>query len=92
MSLVAVTKDNGRQTVIQDGFQNLETTRKNLPKDQWPTSVQSTRVAADGYFKPQNEASGFTNSNPASHASWLRQTTSASALRPVSGCTRRTRL
>src|SRR6266849_4413505 len=44
------------------------------------------------YFKFQKEGSGCTNSNPASQASWLRQTTSASALRPVSGWINRTRL
>ncbi|SRR6266436_5975755 len=46
--------------------------------------VVSNRRVLCGYCNPQNVASGFTNSNPASHASWLRQTTSASALRPVS--------
>ncbi len=33
---VAVTKDNVRQTVIKDGFQNLETIQKSLPKEKWP--------------------------------------------------------
>ncbi len=33
---VAVTKDNIKQTVIKDGFQNLETIEKSLPKDKWP--------------------------------------------------------
>jgi D-xylose transport system substrate-binding protein len=33
---VVVTKDNVKQTVIKDGFQNLETIEKNLPKDKWP--------------------------------------------------------
>ena len=36
--------------------------------------------SAAGYCNPQNVASGFTNSNPASQASWLRHTTSASFL------------
>jgi len=36
MALVAVTKDNVRRTVIKDGFQNLDTIEKNLPKDKWP--------------------------------------------------------
>jgi D-xylose transport system substrate-binding protein len=33
---VVVTKDNVMQTVIKDGFQNLETIKKSLPKDKWP--------------------------------------------------------
>src|SRR5256886_16179552 len=33
---VVVTKDNIKQTVIQDGFQNLETIQKTLPKEKWP--------------------------------------------------------
>jgi len=33
---VAVTKDNVKQTVIKDGFQNLETIQKSLPKEKWP--------------------------------------------------------
>jgi D-xylose transport system substrate-binding protein len=33
---VVVTKDNVMQTVIKDGFQNLETIRKSLPADKWP--------------------------------------------------------
>jgi len=33
---VVVTKDNVKQTVISDGFQNLETIQKNLPKEKWP--------------------------------------------------------
>ena len=33
---VVVTKDNVRQTVIKDGFQNLETIQKSLPNDKWP--------------------------------------------------------
>jgi D-xylose transport system substrate-binding protein len=33
---VAVTKENVRQTVIKDGFQNLETIQKSLPKEKWP--------------------------------------------------------
>lgn len=36
MNLVVVTKDNVKQTVIQDGFQNLETIQKSLPKEKWP--------------------------------------------------------
>jgi D-xylose transport system substrate-binding protein len=36
MKLVAVTKDNVKQTVIKDGFQNLDTIQKSLPKDKWP--------------------------------------------------------
>src|SRR5260370_35735005 len=55
------------------------------------TRLESARRAA-GYFRPQNVASGFTSSNPASQASWLRQETSDSALRPVSGWIRRTGL
>lgn len=33
---VVVTKDNVKQTVIKDGFQNLETIKKSLPKEKWP--------------------------------------------------------
>ena len=33
---VAVTKSNVKQTVIKDGFQNLETIQKSLPKEKWP--------------------------------------------------------
>ncbi len=33
---VVVTKDNVRQTVVRDGFQNLETIQKSLPKEKWP--------------------------------------------------------
>jgi D-xylose transport system substrate-binding protein len=36
MSPVVVTKDNVKQTVIKDGFQNLETIQKSLPKEKWP--------------------------------------------------------
>jgi D-xylose transport system substrate-binding protein len=33
---VVVTKENVKQTVIKDGFQNLETIQKSLPPDKWP--------------------------------------------------------
>ena len=33
---VVVTKDNVKETVIKDGFQNLETIQKSLPKEKWP--------------------------------------------------------
>src|SRR6266702_3919681 len=33
---VVVTKDNVKQTVIKNGFQNLETIQKSLPKEKWP--------------------------------------------------------
>jgi D-xylose transport system substrate-binding protein len=33
---VVVTKGNVRETVIKDGFQNLETIQKSLPKEKWP--------------------------------------------------------
>jgi D-xylose transport system substrate-binding protein len=36
LSPTVVTKDNVKQTVIKDGFQNLETIEKSLPKDKWP--------------------------------------------------------
>jgi D-xylose transport system substrate-binding protein len=36
VSPVAVTKTNVKQTVIKDGFQNLETIQKSLPKEKWP--------------------------------------------------------
>jgi len=34
--VVAVNKTNVRETIIKDGFQNLSTIQKSLPKDQWP--------------------------------------------------------
>lgn len=33
---IAVTKENVMQTVIKDGFQNLDTIKQNLPKEKWP--------------------------------------------------------
>ena len=33
---VVVTKENVKETVIKDGFQNLETIQKSLPKEKWP--------------------------------------------------------
>jgi D-xylose transport system substrate-binding protein len=33
---VAVTRGNIKETVIKDGFQNLETIQKSLPKEKWP--------------------------------------------------------
>lgn len=33
---VVVTKSNVKETVIKDGFQNLETIQKSLPKEKWP--------------------------------------------------------
>lgn len=36
VSPIVVTRDNVMQTVIKDGFQNLETIQKSLPKDKWP--------------------------------------------------------
>ena len=33
---VLVTKDNVKRTVIKDGFQDLETIQKSLPKEKWP--------------------------------------------------------
>jgi len=36
LSPVVVTKINVMQTVIKDGFQNLETIQKSLPKEKWP--------------------------------------------------------
>jgi len=35
-SPILVTKDNVKQTVIKDGFQNLETIQKSLPREKWP--------------------------------------------------------
>jgi len=35
-SPVVVTKEKVKQTVIKDGFQNLETIEKSLPKEKWP--------------------------------------------------------
>lgn len=34
--IIAVKKDNISQTVIKDGFQNLDTIKKSLPPEQWP--------------------------------------------------------
>jgi len=36
LSPMVVTKDNVKQTVIKDGFQNLETIEKSLPREKWP--------------------------------------------------------
>jgi D-xylose transport system substrate-binding protein len=36
LSPVVVTKDNVKQTVIKDGFQNLDTIQRSLPKEKWP--------------------------------------------------------
>ncbi len=36
LSPVVVTRDNVKQTVIKDGFQNLETIQKSLPMEKWP--------------------------------------------------------
>jgi D-xylose transport system substrate-binding protein len=36
LSPIVVTRDNVKQTVIKDGFQNLETIQKSLPKEKWP--------------------------------------------------------
>ncbi|HKW56072.1 MAG TPA: substrate-binding domain-containing protein [Candidatus Acidoferrum sp.] len=33
---IIVTKNNVKETVIKDGFQNLETIQKSLPKEKWP--------------------------------------------------------
>jgi D-xylose transport system substrate-binding protein len=33
---VVVTRGNVKETVIKDGFQNLETIQKSLPKEKWP--------------------------------------------------------
>jgi ABC-type xylose transport system substrate-binding protein len=33
---VVVTSKNMRETVIADGFQNLETIQKSLPPEKWP--------------------------------------------------------
>lgn len=33
---VVVTKENVKETVIKDGFQNLATIQKSLPKEKWP--------------------------------------------------------
>jgi D-xylose transport system substrate-binding protein len=35
---IVVTKHNLMETVIHDGFQNLDTIKKSLPPEQWPTS------------------------------------------------------
>jgi D-xylose transport system substrate-binding protein len=36
LSPVVVTRENVKDTVIKDGFQNLETIQKSLPKEKWP--------------------------------------------------------
>ena len=33
---IVVTKDNVMQTVIKDGFQDLDTIKQNLPQEKWP--------------------------------------------------------
>lgn len=33
---IPVTKKNVKETVIKDGFQNLDTIQKSLPKEKWP--------------------------------------------------------
>src|SRR6266852_3756996 len=33
---IVVTKGNVKETVVRDGFQNLETIQKSLPKEDWP--------------------------------------------------------
>ncbi len=33
---IVVTRSNVKETVVQDGFQNLETIQKSLPKEDWP--------------------------------------------------------
>jgi D-xylose transport system substrate-binding protein len=33
---VVVTKGNIKETVVRDGFQNLETIRRSLPRENWP--------------------------------------------------------
>lgn len=35
-TIVTVNKDNVSETVIKDGFQNLNTIKKSLPPEQWP--------------------------------------------------------
>src|SRR5437660_1482345 len=85
---VAATKSNRHQEWFPESrIDSEELTGGKLAS----VDSQSARCAP-GYFRPQKVASGFTNSKPASHASWLRQTTSASALLPVPGWIRRTRL
>lgn len=36
VSPVVITRDNVMQTVIKDGFQNLDTIQKSLPPEKWP--------------------------------------------------------
>jgi D-xylose transport system substrate-binding protein len=36
VSPVGITRDNVRETVIKDGFQNLETIERSLPENKWP--------------------------------------------------------
>ena len=38
---VVVTKDNVMQTVIKDGFQNLDTIKKSVPQENWPKKSAS---------------------------------------------------
>jgi D-xylose transport system substrate-binding protein len=42
---VVVTKENVMDTVIKDGFQNLETIQKSLPEDKWPKPKNPTEAS-----------------------------------------------
>src|SRR5216684_2286380 len=81
----------GRLDLAETASKTWKRFRRVCRKESGRDSFESEGSTA-GYCNPQNVASGFTNSNPASQASWLRHTTSASALRPVSCWIRRTRL
>jgi len=89
--LVAVTKDYVKKTTvsrISKRFRRAYRRRNCLSRFESGGAQMIKMINAD----PRTKGSGLTNSKPASHASWLRQTTSASALRPVSAWISRTSL
>ena len=49
----AVTKDNIRQTIIKDGFQNLETIEKSLPKEKWPQEIRIVLLPSRLFQTPE---------------------------------------
>src|ERR1700674_2770953 len=48
-----VTKDNIRQTIIKDGFQNLETIEKSLPKEKWPQEIRIVLLPSRLFQTPE---------------------------------------
>jgi len=71
--LVIVTKDNVKQTVIKEWLSESGNNSEELAEREVAQVDLRRSGSAEGYFRPQKEASGFTSSKPASHASWLRR-------------------